>query len=97
MENKKIPRLWCKKYEIELSQTEIENKNCFRKFVYLNRERVCPCLINLETKEQFYKEIFEVKEKEESTEDILTKTARILAEIKKAGLIIEKKGGVFEA
>lgn len=88
-------KLYCKKYGILLALEELESHKCLEKFEHLGKKGICPCLLDAETGNPYWQEIYKPRKettKEESVEDILEKTAKILANIKRAGLTIEKEG-----
>jgi hypothetical protein len=86
-------KLHCKKYKLSLAQDELESHRCLQKFEHSGRKGICPYLINAETGNPYWQEIY--KQKEEPAEDILEKTSKAIARILKASKEIEDKGGIF--
>lgn len=83
-------KLYCKKYETFLAKDELESHKCLEKFMHLGRKGICPCLINAETGNLVWQEVY--NKPEESTEDILEKTALAILKIKKAALELQREG-----
>jgi len=80
--------MWCKKYSLELKEDELKSHHCLTKFSYLNRDCVCPCLLDRVNGTPIYEALQPIKE----CEEFWSKRDRQYKDLLKAIAKIQKVG-----